>query len=371
VSVRKIDFQGGGRFYDELKDGVRQYLADRPRVRRAQRRMYVKSAVILAWAVGSWALLVFWADSLWVGGLLTISLGLALAGIGFNLTHDANHGSYSPHRWLNWTMRWSLDVIGGSSYVWRVRHNIVHHTFTNISGADCDVEQLPFLRLSPEQPRCWYHRYQHLYNWPLYGALAVSWQLFGDFNQLRKGKIEGTPLPWPRGWERVGFWAGKLVFVTWAVVIPLLVRPVWQVAAGFLAASFVMAFALAVTFMLAHCVEEAQVSTVSQMDAAGPTEWARHQVATTVNFRPGVTMLGWYLGGLNYQIEHHLFARVCHVHYPALAPMVREVCARHGVEYKEHPSAWKALVSHFRWLRHLGRPAPVGAGHGLAPASTR
>ncbi len=351
-----IGFAGGGSFYRELKARGRLHLSDPRRARRAQRQIYLKSAVMLGWAGGSWALLMFAANGWWQAGILTLSLGLALAGIGFNVTHDANHGAYSARRWLNWVMRWSLDLIGASSYVWRVKHNVVHHTYTNISGADGDIEQLPFLRLAPDQPRRWFHRYQHVYAWPLYGLFAVKWQLLGDLTQLRLGQIEGTPLPWPRKGELVGFWLGKLAFLAWAVALPLLVHPAWQVGLAFLGTSFVLAFTLAVTFQLAHCVEEAETASLSQMADAGRVEWARHQVETTVDFAPRSRLLAWYMGGLNFQIEHHLFSRVCHTHYPALAPIVREVCARHGVLYQAHPTLGAALVSHARWLRRMGAP---------------
>lgn len=351
-----IQFRGGGEFSRDVRACLASLSEDVEARKRAQRGLYVKSAIMMFWAIASWALLVFWASSLWAGALLAVSLGLAVAGIGFNLTHDANHGSYSPHSRLNRIMRWSIDGIGGSSYVWRVKHNVVHHTYTNISGADSDIGQLPFLRLAPAQRRFWYHRAQHIYTWPLYGLFAVKWQLFGDITQLAIGNIEGTPLPWPRGRELAGFWLGKVVFVGWAIVIPLLVRPVWEVVAGFAIASFVMAFVLAVTFQLAHCLEEAEFSSIAEMEQAGSTEWTRHQLASTVDFAPNSRVLTWYLGGLNFQIEHHLFSRVCHVHYPTLAPRVREVCDRYGVEYQVHASVWSALASHTRWLRRMGRP---------------
>jgi linoleoyl-CoA desaturase len=269
------------------------------------------------------------------------------------VTHDANHGSYSPHRRLERIMRWSLDLIGGSSYVWRVKHNVVHHTFTNISGADGDIEQLPFMRLAPDQRRRWFHRHQHFYVWPLYGAFAVKWQLLGDLQQLRMGQVEGTPLPWPRGRELLGFWLGKLVFVGWAIGVPLLVRPAWQVGVGFALASFVMAFVLAVTFQLAHCVEEADFSSVEEIGQSGRTEWARHQVATTVNFAPRSRALSWYLGGLNYQIEHHLFPSIARPHLRKIQPLVAAYCAAEGVPYTQ-TSIWAAYRTVIGYLNTVG-----------------
>ncbi len=366
-SVRRIDFQGGGPFYSELKQRVRALLDEPGRARRAQTRIYVKSAVMLLWAVASWVGLVVVASNWWQGAIGAVSLGLAMAGVGFNITHDANHGSYSPSRRVNRVMSWTMDLIGASSYVWRTKHNTAHHTFTNISGADSDIDSMPFARFAPDQPRRPYHRFQHVYMWFLYGLFAIKWHTVGDFGYLAARKIGETPLKWPKGGELVGFWLGKVVFFSWTLAIPLLLHPVWQVLVVFAVASFVLAFTLAVTFQLAHCLEEAEFSSIEEMEGAGASEWARHQVETTVDFAPRNRFLTWYLGGLNFQIEHHLFSRVCHTHYPAMAPVVREVCERHGVRHQSHDTLAPALASHARWLRHMGaKPQPASATPAIA-----
>jgi linoleoyl-CoA desaturase len=360
----RIDFQGGGPFYAELRSRVRDLLADPRRVRRAQRAMYVKSAIVIAWAVASWAVLVLYADSWWLAGAAALSLGLALAGVGFNITHDANHGSYSRRTGVNRAMSWSMDLIGASSYVWRTKHNVVHHTFTNIAGADSDIDSMPFARFAPEQPRRVFHRFQHVYVWVLYGLLAIKWHTGGDFGYLHSGRIGTTPVRWPRGRELAGFWLGKALFLTWAIVVPLLLHPAWQVAVVFGVVSFVLAVTMAVTFQLAHCLEEADFPSAARMAEGGRTEWARHQVETTVDFAPRSRLLTWYLGGLNFQVEHHLFSRVMHTHYPAMASIVREICERHGVRYQAHPTLGSAIASHTRWLRSMGRaPQPGGDEH--------
>lgn len=348
-----VDFRGGGDFHTELRARVRDLLADPRRARRAQWAMYAKAALVVAWAVASWVALVILAGAWWQAGAACVSLGLALAGIGFNIAHDANHGSFSPHRRLNRAMSFSMDLMGASSYVWRTKHNVVHHTYTNIAGADSDIDSMPFARFAPEQPRRALHRFQHLYMWLLYGLFAIKWHTTGDFDHLRAGVVGGTPIRWPRGRELAGFWAGKAAFVAWAIVVPLLLHPAWQVAVGFAVVSFVLAFTLAVTFQLAHCLEEADFPSAGDMEGTR-TEWARHQVETTVDFAPRNRVLAWYLGGLNFQVEHHLFSRVVHTHYPAMAPVVREVCDRHGLRYRAHRSLAEALVSHGRWLRRMG-----------------
>lgn len=355
---RRVEFHGGGAFHTELKQRVRELVDEPGRARRAQAGIYLKSAVVFAWAAASWAGLVFVADAWWQAGLLAISLGLALAGIGFNVTHDANHGSYSRHTRLNRAMAWSMDLIGASSYVWRTKHNTAHHTFTNIAGADSDIDSMPFARFAPDQPRRRFHRFQHLYMWPLYGLFAIKWHTVGDVGYLWRGRVGETPLRRPRGRDLAGLLIGKALFLAWAVVIPLLLHPVWQVAVVFAVVSFVLAFTLAVTFQLAHCLEEAEFSSIERMAGAGRSEWARHQVETTVDFAPRNRLLTWYLGGLNFQIEHHLFSRVSHTHYPAMAEVVREVCEKHGVRHQTHRGLWPALVSHTRWLREMGaKPA--------------
>jgi linoleoyl-CoA desaturase len=351
----RIDFQGGGAFHTELRRRVAELLSDPRSVRRAQWTMYVKSAVMVAWTAASWVALVLWAGSWWQAGLAALSLGLALAGLGFNITHDANHGSYSRRTGVNRAMSWSMDLIGASSYVWRTKHNVVHHTYTNIAGADSDIDSMPFARFAPEQPRRAFHRFQHLYVWLLYGLLAIKWHTGGDFGYLLSGRIGATPVRWPRGRELAGFWLGKALFLTWAVAVPLLLHPAWQVALAFAAVSFVLAVTMAVTFQLAHCLEEAEFPSAAGMSGGERTEWARHQVETTVDFAPRSRLLTWYLGGLNFQIEHHLFSRVMHTHYPAMSSIVREVCERHGVRYQAHPTIGSALASHARWLREMGR----------------
>lgn len=355
-SPGRIEFRSGGPVHTQMRRRVAEYLADPERVRRGQRGLYAKTAVLAAWVVLSWLGLMFASQAWWQTVLLAISLGLALAGLGFNVSHDANHGSYSPNRRLNRAMRWTLDLMGASSYVWRTKHNVVHHTFTNIAGADSDIDSMPFARFAPDQTRHPWHRWQHVYIWPMYGLVATKWYTVGDAAYLLNGRIEQTRLRRPRGGDLVGLVLGKAAFLAWTLVIPMTVHPWWQVLLVFGLVSFVLALTMAVVFQLAHCVEEAEFSSLDAMAGAGRTDWAVHQLETTVDFAPGNRLLTWYLGGLNFQVEHHLFSTVCHAHYPALARIVRDVCAEHGVPYHVHPTLRAAIASHHRWLRRMGAP---------------
>jgi linoleoyl-CoA desaturase len=321
--------------------------------------MWYKSALILAWFAVSYVGLMFWASTWWQVVPLTVSLALATAGIGFNIQHDGSHGSFSRRKLINRMTAFSLNLIGGSSYFWNFKHNVIHHHYTNIEGVDADIESEPFLRLAPGQRRRWYHRFQHLYVWGLLIFFPPKWNFVDDFRNLIEGRIGTRRIPRPRGMELVLFFGSKAVYFTLALVLPLMLHHwlnVLLVWAGF---SLVLDITLATVFQLAHCVQEADFCEIPSDDQRMPRCWVEHQLGTTVDFAPRSGSLAWYLGGLNFQIEHHLFPRISHVHYPALAPIVREVCREQGAPYQAHESLWGALRSHVRWLRLMGKPSAV------------
>jgi linoleoyl-CoA desaturase len=315
-------------FHKEVKRRVQDHFADRGVTRRGNCHMYLKTAVLLLWFGGSYALLVFWAATWWAAALLSFSLALAWAGIGFAVQHDANHGAYSSNRVVNRLLGMTLDVLGGSSYIWHWKHNISHHTYTNLDGADNDINVRPFARLCPAQPRNPIHRFQHFYMWALYGFLHPQWQV-EDITQLLRARIGQRPFPRPRGWNLVQLISGKVAFVGWAFVVPALLHSWWVVILFYATTSMVLGVVLSVVFQLSHCVEEAEFPGGDQL----PSAWAVHQVRSTIDFAQDNPILTWYLGGLNFQIEHHLFPRVCHVHYPRVAKIVRATCA----EFKPPP----------------------------------
>jgi linoleoyl-CoA desaturase len=334
-------------FHQALRSRVREHLDVTGREVRGAAAMYVKTALLFAWLAASYWLLVFGQPGLAGGAALAVSLGLAIAGIGFNVMHDGSHGSYSTSPTVNRWMARSIDLLGGSSFVWQRKHNLLHHTWPNVEGVDDDVDTGGLARLSPEQPRRFHHRFQHVYMWPLYCFLAVKWQLWDDFATLATGRMSGRPFPRPRGSELAVFVLGKLVFFTLAFVVPLTQHPAWTVVLGYLLASSTAGLTLSVVFQLAHCVPEAETGREL-------SSWATRQVQSSVDFARGNRLLGWYVGGLNMQIEHHLFPQVCHLHYRAIAPVVEATCREWGVRYPSHPTFRAAVAAHFRQLQALG-----------------
>ncbi len=358
----KVKFNGSDRFIRELRRRVDGYFEHTGLPRRDCPQMYFKTATILAWFSAAYLLLMFFATSWWLIVPLAVVLGLSVAAIGFNIQHDGNHRAYSNRPWVNKIMALSLDVMGGSSYLWDWKHNSIHHTYPNVDGQDDDIDVGMFGRLSPHQKHYWFHRMQGIYLWGLYGFLAIKWHFFDDFYNVAVGRIGERKIPRPKGKDLGVFIGGKVIFFSIAFVIPMLLHPVMDVLAVYAMAAFVSGVVLSVVFQLAHCVEGAnfpQPVATSEGHARLDTDWAVHQVTTTVDFARGNRVLCWLLGGLNFQVEHHLFHKICHVHYPALSKVVEEACHECGVRYRSHKTFFGAVASHYRWLVQMGRPNPA------------
>ncbi len=354
-----LKFSASAGFQRELRRRVDSYFKTTGLAERDCRQMYLKTACILSWTALSYIGLVFLAEAWWLALPLAISLGLSMAAVGFNIQHDGSHHAYSKRRWVNSLMAMSLDLLGGSSYVWARKHNVVHHSFSNITGHDDDINIGFFGRLSPHQKRLKIHRVQHFYLWILYGFLPLKWQLYDDFRDVITGRIGGHRFARPTGWNLVTFIAGKMTFLTLAFVIPLQLHAPWAVFSLYVAASFAQGVLLSVVFQLAHCVEEAAFPLPQPDTGRMESAWAVHQVESTVDFARNSRLLSWIIGGLNFQIEHHLYPRICHLHYPAISRLVEETCREFGVKYVAHDTLLAGLTSHFRWLRRMGmRPSP-------------
>jgi linoleoyl-CoA desaturase len=334
----EVKFGVGDEFHHELRQRVERYFESTGRRQRDCPQMYLKTALIFSWFVASYVLLVFVVETWWLAVPLALSLGLSMAAIGFNIMHDGGHRAYSDRPWINKLMALSLDLLGGSSYVWARQHNSLHHSYANIAGHDNDID-LGFLgRLAPHQKRLKIHRLQHYYLWPLYGWLMIKWQFFDDFHNVIAGRIGGHRLARPKGWALATFLGGKAVYFSLAFELPL----------------FVQGLTASVVFQMAHCVEEAAFPLPRPETGRMETSWAVHQVETTVDFARGSRLVSWFLGGLNFQIEHHLFPQICHVHYPALAPLVEATCKEYGLRYAANDTFLASVASHFRWLRRMG-----------------
>lgn len=317
--------------------------------------MYAKAVALVALSAGAYAWLVFVAGSLGSALVSGAVLALALGGVGFNIQHDGNHGTFSRYAWVNRLAGFTLDLIGASSYFWKDKHNHNHHVFTNIPHEDADINLGPMARLSVDHPWFWWHRHQHLYLWVLYLFVHLRY-LYSDVQRLLFGKNDGLSARYPQGADLAWLLGGKVVFLTMAFAVPLGRHAPATVVTAYVLVSMLMGLVFSVVFQLAHTVDIVEHPAAS----ARLPEWVVHQIETTANFSTGSRMATFLLGGLNHQREHHLFPHVAHVHYPALAAIVREVCAEHGVPCRENRTLVDALQSHYRFVRAMGiEPAPM------------
>ncbi len=311
---------------------------------------FIPYALILSNRFGPWTML----------GLAVI-MGVGIAGLGFSVAHDALHGAYSDNPRVNAVLGCTFDLFGANGYMWKITHNVIHHTYTNIEGIDEDLAVSPLLRLSPSAPLRPIHRFQHLYGFAAYSTSTLFWVFVKDYKyflQRDLGPYLGKTHP-----KREIVWliGSKLFYYGWSIVLPLAILNVtwWQFVIGYLVMHLTAGLILGVVFQLAHVVEGTE-HPAPRNDGSMDASWLVHEMVTTSNFGQRNRLLTWYVGGLNYQVEHHLFPRTCSVHYPAIAPIVAEVARKYEIPYNAHPTLFAAIGSHYRTLRRFGAEAWKG-----------
>ncbi|WP_276372666.1 acyl-CoA desaturase [Chryseolinea sp. H1M3-3] len=342
-------------FFKNLKGKVDHYFAERKLHPAGNKKLYYKGALQIFSAAALYVVLVFFTPIAPVAIFLSVILGLNLAVIGFNVMHEGGHQSFSKYAWINQASAYFLNVLGGNTYYWKIKHNINHHTYTNIEGMDSDIDVKPFMRLHEGQPRHSYHRFQHIYWVVLYSISYLAWIFYEDFEKYFTGKVsamnERKKLATR---EHFIFWFSKIMFIVVYMVVPIIMVGWLPWLIGFLIITFTCGLAISVVFQLAHVIEGTHFHVVEGPDKNDKQEWAIHQLNSTANFATSSKTLHWLLGGLNFQIEHHLFPRVSHIHYPAISKLVKQACRESNIVYNEYNSMFKAVVSHIVHLRRLG-----------------
>lgn len=319
--------------------------------------MWAKLSFFLLLFVVLYALIISNQFGPWTMLLLAMGLGMSCSFIGFNVCHDALHGSLSKNPRINKAIGLVFNVVGANPYVWGIAHNVVHHTYTNIPGHDEDLEIAPGLvRVTDEEKISPVHRFQHYYAFALYGLASLSWVFRKDYVKFFQSKIGEVETKSHPRIEYFNLFFFKALYYGLFIVIPLMVLSItwWQFLIGFVVMHLAEGLVLGLVFQLAHLVED---TNLAEPNAEGNIEeaWAVHQMRTTANFAPTNPMADFLCGGLNRQIEHHLFPRICHIHYPALSKIVRATAQEYNIPYVENPTFWAALQSHYRVLRKYGK----------------
>lgn len=346
-------------FVKTLRKRVDAYFKENNISKTGGLKLKVKAVIMFLLYVIPYTLLVFSVfPNVYAAWGLAVMMGLGMAGIGFCVMHDANHGSFSRKKWVNKFMGFSLNFLGGNVNNWKAQHNIMHHTYTNIEGYDEDIQPAALLRFSPHSEKKKVHKYQFLYAWFLYGLMTLSWTFAKDyidaFRYEKKGLYTQLKTTFKREFTQIIL--TRLIYFVYMLVIPMLVMDVawWQIIIGFLTIHFVAGLTLALVFQLAHVMEDANYPLPDEEKIVG-NQWAVHQLNTTLNFAHKNRILSWFVGGLNYQIEHHLFPNISHVHYRNLAPIVQKTAEEFNLPYYTYNSFRTALLSHGKMLYNLGR----------------
>lgn len=347
-----------GQFSAELRNRVQRYFKENNLSTKGNSTVIVKAAVLLAMFLAPTVALLLVPMPFWAALGLAIVQGVGGAGVGMCLMHDSLHGSFSKKAWVNDLLGQSMHMLGGCVFNWKVQHNLLHHTYTNILGHDEDIRERSFLRFSSSAPVQPLHRYQHFYAMFLYPFGAIS-MILKDFKQLRDYRDDGTMARQKTtyGRELAKAVAAKLGNVLYFVGLPILFGALTagQAALYYLVMLMALGFMMSVVFQFAHVIEDVQHPEPNGLGQI-ENEWTIHQLATTANFCHRSPIVTWYTGGLNYQIEHHLFPNICHVHYPALSEIVKQTAEEHGIFYNRKGTLLQSLASHLRQLRKLGRP---------------
>jgi linoleoyl-CoA desaturase len=348
-------FSASRSFHQELKRRTNAYFAEAGKSTTGGKTLLFKAILLTAAFVAVYLHLVFWTPTVWLGILECALLGGIGAAIGFNVMHDGAHGSFSKSKWINQFAAFTLNVMGGNSFMWNMKHNLIHHMYTNVEGVDDDLDAQPWLRLSPEQPRRKLHRFQHLYFWFFYALLFIAWIFYMDYQKYFRGKIGDMAIKKMSASDQGVFWGFKVLHLGLFVALPIYTVGFVSWLVGFLVFMAVAGFTLSIVFQLAHTVEHTSFVVPHATTNKIEDEWAIHQIKTTANFATDSKVISWLVGGLNFQVEHHLFPNISHVHYPALNKIIRQVCEEFNITYNEYPKMRYAVASHVAHLRELGR----------------
>jgi linoleoyl-CoA desaturase len=357
VEVVKFNLKNQPEFFKELQGRVNRYFKEKKISKYANFNMKFKTGFMLCLYFSPLVLMLTGVVStLWPIIIMWIIMGFGMAGVGLSIMHDANHGSYSRSKKVNTILGNLIHFIGGYKVNWKIQHNVLHHSFTNIDGFDDDIK-FAMMRFSPNQKRKSFHRFQMFYAPFFYGFMTMYWLTSKDFQQLIKYNkknllaSQGTTLT-KSIWILI---LNKIWYLALMLALPIIFIDIawWQTVIGFLSMHYICGLTLAMVFQSAHVLEDTHFYKADE-NGSVENNWAIHQMKTTANFAQKSRIFSWYIGALNYQIEHHLFPNICHIHYKRISKIVKETAKEFDVPYYQNSSFLSALKSHFKFLHQLG-----------------
>ena len=356
TTIPTFSKQDSLKFFRTLNSRVNSYFKDNNIQKTGNWKLHLKAVILFTIFLTPYFLILTLQMPFWVMLLLSVVIGIGMAGIGMNVMHDGNHGSYSNKSWVNKFMGGTIYILAGNVYNWQVQHNVLHHTYTNIHGHDEDLDAGRIIRFTQEAEWHRFHKFQHYYSVFLYGLLTFNWALTTDFKQMRSylkrklsyGEAKSPKILWTT------LIITKMIYVSIWIVLPIVIGITWwKVLLGFFVMHYTAGLILSIVFQLAHVVDETS-NPVPNEEGEIENTWAIHQLYTTANFAPKNAIVNWFTGGLNHQIEHHIFPNISHVHYSKIAEIVKETARECNLPYHEFKTMRGAVIAHFKHLRDLG-----------------
>ena len=342
-------------FHGELKKRIAAYFDEVGKSTTVNLSLFVKAILLVVSFLAIYIHLVFYTPVTWLAIVECLVLGGLTAAIGFNVMHDGAHGSFSRYQWINNLAALSVNFLGANNFMWKTKHNVIHHAYTNVDGLDDDIDAKPILRLCETQKHYLVHRYQHFYFWAAYSLLYIWWVFVTDYKKYFMKRIGNVPLKKMSPVDHISFWSFKVIHAALFIALPIYTAGFMPWLIGFLVSGLFAGFVLSIVFQLAHTVEHTHFPVANEETGKMEDEWAVHQLKTTANFATKNKLISWWVGGLNFQIEHHLFPKISHVHYPEISKIIKKACADFGIPYIEYPKMRLAVASHVSFLKHLSR----------------
>jgi len=359
LKVVKFNRKDSPEFFKVLNKRVNTYFKEKNIDKHGNTNLFLKTVFMVALyltpfilnvtgvVTGTWAVLGMWALS-----------GMGMAGYGLGVMHDACHGSYSKNQTVNYILGAILHLAGGSDLNWKIQHNVLHHSFTNIDGYDEDIDTNGLMRFTPNQELKKFHRFQVYYAPFLYMLMTVFWVFAKDFQGLKRYdeqellKAQKTTYKY----EIVKLLISRVIYLSLFIALPILItaQAWWVTILGFFIMHFICGLILALIFQPAHVINDTEFFVPGE-DCSVENNWAIHQMKTTSNFANGSVFFSWFIGGLNYQVEHHLFPNISHVHYRHLAKIVKETATEYNVPYYSDKTWFGAMRNHFSMINKLGK----------------
>ncbi|MDH5365828.1 MAG: fatty acid desaturase [Cyclobacteriaceae bacterium] len=342
-------------FYITAKKRVNDYFMEIGEIGKKNIFLYFKAILFLSIHVILYLLLLK-SENIWIAASCMILMGPMSILIGINIAHDGAHGAISKYKIVNKFFLSLLDFLGANSYMWKNRHVHSHHLYPNILNSDADLKQNPLIRIFPNDELKSYHRYQYLYAPFLYLLYTMNWLLFRDFHDFTAEKIGSFKIKQHPKNEFLKLLLFKSIYLSYILIVPVIYSnlSISAIILSYILMNFSASILITLALIPSHVAEN---SLFPLPDEKGmmPNSWSHHQVLTIIDFATKNRFLNFFFGGFNHHVAHHLFPKICHIHYPKITPIIKQTAQEFGLKYNYEDSFINAYISHFKLLKNNGK----------------